>query len=116
MLLRLSSKLMIRVVAIFVLVAGTGIQQAVATTQEEVVPAKAILVTGASTGLGRMIVEALAAKGYRVFAGARKQADLDALNAISNIDAVRLDVTSQSEIDAAVEWVKKTGQPIRHSQ
>jgi len=73
------------------------------------VPPKAVLVTGASTGIGRMIAETLAAKGYRVFAGARKQSDLDALNAISNIDAVRLDVTSQSEIDAAVDWVEKQG-------
>ena len=109
MLLGLPTKLLIRVVAIFVLVAGAGIQQAVATTKEAAVPPKAILVTGASTGLGRMIAEALAAKGYRVFACARKQADLDALNAISNIDAVRLDVTVQSEIDAAVKWVKKQG-------
>ena len=84
-------------------------QQAVATAQEEAVPPKAILVTGASSGLGRMIAEALAAKGYRVFAGARKQADLDALNAISNIDAVRLDVTVQSDIDAAVERVRNQG-------
>jgi NAD(P)-dependent dehydrogenase (short-subunit alcohol dehydrogenase family) len=109
MLLRLPTILMISVVAIFVLVVGTGSQQADATTQEASVQPKAILVTGASTGLGRLIAESLAAKGYRVFAGARKQADLDALNAISNIDAVQLDVTVQSEIDAAVEWVREQG-------
>lgn len=109
MLLKMPTKLMTMVIAIFVLVSDTGIQQAVAATQEAAAPFKAILVTGASTGLGRMIAEALAAKGYRVFAGARKQADLDALNAIDNIDAVRLDVTVQSEIDAAVELVKKQG-------
>ena len=109
MLLNMPTKLIIRVVAIFVLVACTGIQQSVATKQEAAEPPKAILVTGASTGLGRMIAESLAAKGHRVFAGARKQADLDALNAISNIEAVRLDVTIQSEIDAAVELVKKRG-------
>ncbi len=108
MLLRLSTKLMISVVAISLLVATTGIQQAVAATGE-VAPPKAILVTGASSGLGRLIAESLAADGYRVYAGARKQADLDALNAISNIDAVRLDVTNQAEIDAAVEWVKTQG-------
>jgi NAD(P)-dependent dehydrogenase (short-subunit alcohol dehydrogenase family) len=108
MLLRLPSKLMISVVAVFLVVAGPGIKQAVAAT-EEAAPPKAILVTGASSGLGRLIAESLAADGYRVYAGARKQADLDALNAISNIDAVPLDVTNQAEIDAAVEWVKTQG-------
>ena len=43
---------------------------------------KAVLVTGASSGIGRKITELLAAKGYFVYAGARKQKDLDALNAI----------------------------------
>ncbi|MGA9573323.1 MAG: SDR family oxidoreductase [Lysobacterales bacterium] len=68
---------------------------------------KAILVTGASTGLGRMIAETLASKGYYVYAGARKEKDLEALNAIDNIRSVRLDVTVQSEIDAAVQTVVK---------
>lgn len=66
---------------------------------------KAILVTGASTGLGRMLAESLASKGYFVYAGARKDKDLAALNAIENIQSVRLDVTVQSEIDAAVRTV-----------
>jgi NAD(P)-dependent dehydrogenase (short-subunit alcohol dehydrogenase family) len=66
---------------------------------------KAILVTGASTGLGREIAETLAAKGYFVFAGARKEKDLEALNAIENIRSVRLDVTVQAEIDAAVQLI-----------
>ena len=54
---------------------------------------KAILVTGASTGIGRNIAETLAANGHFVYAGARKQADLDALSAIENIQGIRLDVT-----------------------
>ena len=66
---------------------------------------KTILVTGASTGLGRMLAESLASKGYFVYAGARKDKDLAALNAIENIQSVRLDVTIQSEIDAAVQEV-----------
>ena len=70
---------------------------------------KAILVTGASTGIGRNIAETLAAEGYFVYAGARKQEDLDALNAIDNIMAVRLDVTVQEEIDAAVETIRAEG-------
>ncbi|NNJ72161.1 MAG: SDR family oxidoreductase [Enterobacterales bacterium] len=70
---------------------------------------KAVLVTGASSGSGNVITKALAAKGYYVFAGARKQKDLDALNAIENVHAIKLDVTIQSQIDAAVAEVTKTG-------
>jgi len=75
-------------------------------------PQKAVLVTGASSGSGRVIAETLAARGYYVYAGARKQADLDALNAIENIHAIRLDVTIQSEIDAAVETVRQEGKGL----
>jgi len=70
---------------------------------------RAVLVTGASTGIGRKITEALAGQGYFVYAGARKQADLDALDALENVRAVRLDVTIQAEIDAAVETVRDGG-------
>lgn len=66
---------------------------------------KAILVTGASTGLGRMVAETLASKGYFVYAGARKDRDLKTLDAIENIKSIKLDVTIQSEIDAAVQTV-----------
>ena len=41
---------------------------------------RAILVTGASTGIGRNITEKLASEGLFVYAGARKQRDIDALN------------------------------------
>ncbi len=70
---------------------------------------KAILVTGASTGIGRKIAEVLADKGFLVYAGARKQSDLDDLNKIHNIKAIRLDVTDQAEINAAVATVKAGG-------
>lgn len=73
---------------------------------------KAILVTGASTGIGRNLAETLAAEGHFVYAGARKMADLDALNAIDNIQAIRLDVTIQEQIDAAVETVRNGGRGL----
>jgi NAD(P)-dependent dehydrogenase (short-subunit alcohol dehydrogenase family) len=75
----------------------------------EAIPTKSVLVTGASTGIGRKITEHLAANGYLVYAGARKQADLDALNAIKNVKALKLDVTSQQDIDAAVDTITKAG-------
>lgn len=73
---------------------------------------RAVLVTGASTGIGRNITERLASEGYFVFAGARKDADLAELDAIDNVRAVRLDVTSQADIDAAVETVKQEGKGL----
>ena len=73
---------------------------------------KAVLVTGASSGIGHRITEVLAARGYFVYAGARKQEDLDALNAIGNVQAVKLDVTRQEQIDAAVATVEKGGRGL----
>ena len=70
---------------------------------------KAVLITGASTGIGRHLAEALAADGHHVYAGARKEKDLAELNAIENITAVQLDVTSQEQIDAAVALVQESG-------
>ncbi len=70
---------------------------------------KAVLVTGASTGIGRSITERLAADGYFVYAGARKESDLQALGAIKNVRAVRLDVTKPDEIDAARKLIEQGG-------
>jgi short-subunit dehydrogenase len=68
---------------------------------------KSVLVTGASTGIGRNLAETLASNGYHVYAGARKDKDLVALNAIDNITSVKLDVTKQDEIDAVVALIRK---------
>jgi len=73
---------------------------------------KAVLVTGASTGIGRKITERLAVDGYFVYAGARKDADLKALGAIKNVQAIRLDVTSTEDIDNAVATVTKAGRGL----
>ena len=73
---------------------------------------KAVLITGASSGIGLRTTELLASKGYFVYAGARKQKDMDALNALDNVQAVRLDVTVQEEVDAAVETVRKGGRGL----
>ena len=73
---------------------------------------KAVLITGASSGIGRTTAEKLAAAGYFVYAGARKATDMEALNKIDNIMAVRLDVTDQEEIDAAVELIKSEGRGL----
>lgn len=96
--------------ALLMLLAAPG--AAAESTAAEAQAQRAILVTGASTGIGRKIAEDLAQQGHFVYAGARKQKDLDALNQIENIQAVRLDVTIQQEIDAAVETVKQGGKGL----
>ena len=65
-----------------------------------------ILVTGASSGIGRATALELAGRGHRVFAGARRVAALDELaEASPRIVAVPIDVTDQASIDAAVARV-----------
>jgi NAD(P)-dependent dehydrogenase (short-subunit alcohol dehydrogenase family) len=88
--------------------AGVSAQDAAAPAPQS----RAILVTGASTGIGRRITEHLAGKGYFVYAGARKQADLDALNGIKNVQALKLDVTKQADIDAALATVTQAGRGL----
>jgi len=73
---------------------------------------KAIVVTGASSGIGRKVTERLAANGFFVYAGARAQKDLDELSAIKNVQGVRLDVTSPADIAAAVTLVGKAGRGL----
>ena len=82
-------------------------------TNAEAAPGqKAVLVTGASTGLGRTMTEAMAAQGYFVYAGARKDKDLEVLNAIKNVQAIRLDVNKQDQIDAAVKTIAQSGRGL----
>ena len=73
---------------------------------------KAILVTGASSGIGRKITEHLAADGYFVYATARKEEELKALGAIKNVQPLHLDVTQPADIAAAVEAVTKAGRGL----
>ena len=73
---------------------------------------KAVLITGASTGLGRAMAELMASQGHFVYAGARKDKDIEELNAIENIQAVRLDVTIQEDIDAAVKTITEAGRGL----
>ena len=75
-------------------------------------PQRAILVTGASSGIGRKITERLASGGFFVYAGARSQKDLDDLATIRNVQPIRLDVTVPSDIANAVETVSGGGRGL----
>jgi NAD(P)-dependent dehydrogenase (short-subunit alcohol dehydrogenase family) len=73
---------------------------------------KAVLVTGASTGIGRNIAERLADEGYFVYAGARKDRDIAELSEIAHIQGIRLDVTVQADLDAAVDTITAGGRGL----
>jgi NAD(P)-dependent dehydrogenase (short-subunit alcohol dehydrogenase family) len=85
---------------------------AFAPEQQDAETRRAVLVTGASTGIGRKTVEVLAANGFFVYAGARKAADLKALGEIEHVQPIELDVTKQDQIDAAVKTVRDAGRGL----
>lgn len=68
---------------------------------------KSVLVTGASTGIGRATAEHLDRRGWRVFAGVRKEADAASLRAAGSgrLVPLMLDVTDAGQIAAAAEQV-----------
>ncbi|TQV72366.1 SDR family oxidoreductase [Aliikangiella marina] len=73
---------------------------------------KAVLVTGATSGIGLRITEHLSSQGYFVYAGARKDEDMQRLNKLKNVQAVRLDVNKQAQIDAAVKTIQTAGRGL----
>jgi NAD(P)-dependent dehydrogenase (short-subunit alcohol dehydrogenase family) len=75
-----------------------------------------VLMTGASTGIGRAGALHLCAKGFHVFAGVRKESDADALRQRATgvlssgvLTPLMLDVTDEASIRAAYEIVAAQG-------
>src|SRR5207253_8609267 len=70
---------------------------------------RTVLVTGASTGIGRATALRLDAGGWRVFAGVRDPADGDGLRAAASerISPVILDVTVPEQVAAAAELIER---------
>jgi len=73
---------------------------------------RAILITGTSSGIGLRMTELLSQNGFYIYAGVRTSEDYARLNAMDNVQAVQLDVTIQSEIDAAVAFVQSEGKGL----
>jgi NAD(P)-dependent dehydrogenase (short-subunit alcohol dehydrogenase family) len=68
-----------------------------------------ILITGCSTGIGRVTAKGLRERGYHVFATARKDSDVDELRK-EGFDAFQLDLADSASIRNAVTWVfEQTG-------
>ena len=69
---------------------------------------RSVLVTGASTGIGRATAELLHERGFRVFAGVRKQEDAESLRAAGILPLI-LDVTDEKHIAAAARAIADDG-------
>jgi len=65
-----------------------------------------VLVTGADSGMGETAAVHLAAKGYYVFAGIFLEKSEAIYSGMKNVSTLRLDVTKQESIDAAVKKIR----------
>lgn len=65
---------------------------------------KSVLITGCSSGIGHYAARGLKARGYRVFATARKEEDVERLRA-EGLESLRLDLDDSASIHAALEEI-----------
>ena len=63
-----------------------------------------VVVTGASTGIGAATARELAARGFHVLAGVRRDTDAEAIRA-ANLEPIMLDITDESGIAALVRRI-----------
>jgi len=71
---------------------------------------RAVVVTGASTGIGRAIVDELLRQGFQVFGSVRKAADAERLahELGANFTPLQFDVTDEAAVARAAALVKQT--------
>jgi NAD(P)-dependent dehydrogenase (short-subunit alcohol dehydrogenase family) len=78
-------------------------------------PSGSILVTGASTGIGRASAQALDSAGFTVFAGVRTEAAAaDLLKTSPSLVPIQLDIVDAEAVRLAREWIEghPSGQPF----
>lgn len=77
-------------------------------------PREAVIVTGASSGIGAGTARAAAHAGFLTFAGVRRDIDARHVQALHpNIRAVQVDVTDRASIEEAARTVASHGLPLR---
>ncbi len=67
------------------------------------------LVTGAGSGIGLAITQALVGLGHNVYAGARRDDDLDRLSRLAHVTPMRLDVSDAADVAVAAARVAAEG-------
>jgi NAD(P)-dependent dehydrogenase (short-subunit alcohol dehydrogenase family) len=72
----------------------------------------AILVTGASSGIGNFLARYLAQRGHPVYATARQEQDLEGLRQVEGVTPLRMDVRRREEVQAAVQQVQEAGRGL----
>ena len=70
---------------------------------------RVVLITGASSGIGRATAELLAGRDYRVFGGVRAPATTSPL---AGVELIPLDVRDETSIKACVEELRSRAGPI----
>ena len=75
---------------------------------------EAVVVTGASSGIGADVASLLAHEGFLAFAGVRNDADAARVATLHEyVRPVRLDVTDRASIDEAAQTVAASGHVLR---
>lgn len=67
--------------------------------------ARVVLVTGASSGIGRVCAEYLATRGFRVYGTSRQAGWPAADTPLQSLTMIPMDVTSERSVTQAVEWL-----------
>ena len=80
---------------------------AITVVPKKLSPPPVWFITGCSTGFGRQLAAHVLERGYRTVVTARDPAEVDVLAAKGEALVVKLDVTDQGQVDAAIKVAEK---------